>query len=108
MTKDGKSIKISKTDISKYKLLGYIEGRDNTCCKNISQSRRLFIWRLDGIEHEFATAKELTSFMKNNGYPTISVATVQNIANGKTVKSYSNLTGKIQKIRKSEDITNED
>lgn len=93
MCKGNETIKVNASDESKYSELGYSRGKSEIITENVRKSRQKEIWTYNNMD--FNCARELTDFLNKNGYPNIVNGTVVNISNGKFIKSYPDLFGKI-------------
>ena len=96
MNKDSKSIKIHSSEINDYIQQGFVPGKDDSICNNISKSRQHSAWFYDDIE--FSTSGMLTEYLRKHGFPEITYSTVVNIANGKVVKKYSDLSNHLTRV----------
>lgn len=100
MNKEGKSVRVHKADIEKYISDGYKHGKDESIGHSLSIAAQKERWVY--LDFECGTARQLAQYLNKNGYPKIVKSTVVNIANGKFVKSYAELCGKIKRIPKEQ------
>lgn len=98
MNKDGKSIRVKKHQVYDYIKEGYSLGKDETILNNNSISHQHHIWYYGSME--FASSRELTEYLRSNGYPDITYSTVTGIARGHKYEKYSELSERIRKIKK--------
>lgn len=96
---EDKTVKIDKDKIDHFLSMGYSIGKSPSIVKNICKSRQHEVWSYYG--NEFSCARELTEFLRNNGYPNIVKGTVVNISKGVFVKTYSDLCGRITRRPKN-------
>ena len=96
MTNNTDTIKVHKSEIPTYINKGYYIGKATIIGNNISKSRRHWKWMYKDLE--FETAAKLADYLRDNGYPKIANSTVVNIANGKVIEIYKELSSYVQRI----------
>ena len=103
---NGRSTQIDHIVVSPYGVFvietkgykGWILGGGDEVGKSISKARRNFVWKYRELEFESST--DLTEYLKQHGYPKISMSTVTGLARGGKYTTYQELMGTISKIRK--------
>lgn len=88
--------KISPTELEHYISMGWHQGKDNTASANIAKSRVQYTYTYDS--HQFDSCKDILVYLKDNGYPCISLSSVIKIAAGGFVERYADLCGKITRV----------
>ena len=88
--------KISPMELEHYISKGWHQGKDNAASANIAKSRVQYTYTYDS--HRFDSCKDILVYLKDNGYPCISLSSVINIAEGGFVEKYTDLCGKITRV----------
>jgi hypothetical protein len=91
------TIRVHRSDVDDYIKKGYLIGKSKNILDNISKSLQKEYWIYNDVK--MCSARQLTEYLKNNGYPDIVKSTVVNIANGKYVKKYEDLCGNIYRVK---------
>ncbi len=99
MYKGDNTVKVSASMEKEYLDMGYARGKSKRIVDNINSSRQHEIWSY--CETDFRCARELTDYLRQNGYPNISKGTVVNLSKGAYIKSYPDLFEKISRRKRS-------
>lgn len=95
INKDGCVKRVPSSDVSNYVQDGWKVGRG--CVLGIKKASQKFVWIIDGLE--FETAKDVAIYLNKNGYPKIVDSTITSLYNKgfEKSKTYSSLSGRIQR-----------
>lgn len=95
INKDGVTKKIREDELDLYLSNWWKKGKDFQTTRTISESHRKYVYTYG--DFQCYSCKELMIYLQHNGYPSISLSSVINIASGKSVKRYESLTSSIQR-----------
>lgn len=101
--KDGRSIKVSSSELPMYLSEGWELGRPPDTCSALRKSTQKYVWVYEGIRFDTATA--LAEYLRANGYPKIVASTITALYNKGSFSSskvYHTLDGKIERLTPGE------
>lgn len=102
VSKDSITVKITASELDAYLSDGWTRGFTTERYKKVAKSRRKFIYTYNG--ETFNTGKELSVYLRTHGYPKIVQGTVNLICQGKIVSAYPELSSKIKRSVRDENI----